>query len=54
MHFGGIYEDEIVGKAYDWRLLSRFAGYLRPYRVLVVWSLLLLPLIAAAKLAHPG
>jgi len=53
MHFGGIYEDEIVGKAYDRRLLARFIRYLRPYRWLVVWSLLLLPLIAAAKLTQP-
>ncbi len=53
MHFGGIYEDEIVGKAYDRKLLGRFIRYLRPYRWLVVWSLLLLPLIAAAKLAQP-
>lgn len=53
MHFGGIYEDEIVGKAYDRRLLLRFLRYLRPYRRMVVWSLLLLPLIAAAKLAQP-
>ncbi len=53
MHFGGIYEDEIVGKAYDRRLLARFLRYLRPYRWLVVWSILLLPFIAAAKLAQP-
>lgn len=53
MHFGGIYEDEILGKAYDRRLLGRFLGYLRPYRWLVAWSLLLLPLITAAKLAQP-
>ncbi|NMC74566.1 MAG: ABC transporter ATP-binding protein, partial [Geobacteraceae bacterium] len=53
MHFGGLYEDEIVGKAYDRRLLARFLRYLRPYRWLVVWSLLLLPLIAVAKLSQP-
>lgn len=53
MHFGGIYEDEIVGKAYDRRLLGRFLAYLAPYRMLAVASLLLLPLIAAAKLAQP-
>jgi len=53
MHFGGIYEDEIVGKAYDRKLLGRFLGYLAPYRRLAVASLLLLPLIAAAKLAQP-
>jgi ATP-binding cassette subfamily B protein len=48
-----MYEDEIVGKAYDRRLLARFLRYLRPYGWLVVWSLLLLPLIATAKLAQP-
>lgn len=53
MHFGGIYEDEIVGKAYDRKLLGRFIGYLAPYRMLAVASLLLLPPIAAAKLAQP-
>ena len=53
MHFGGIYEDEILGKAYDRRLLGRFLGYLRPYRWLVAWSLLLLPFITAAKLTQP-
>jgi ATP-binding cassette, subfamily B, multidrug efflux pump len=52
-HFVGMHEDEILGKAYDKRLLGRFLGYLRPYRMLLVWSLLLLPLIAAAKLAQP-
>jgi len=52
-HFVGMHEDEILGKAYDKRLLGRFLGYLRPYRLLLLWSLLLLPLIAAAKLAQP-
>jgi ATP-binding cassette subfamily B protein len=53
MHSGGIYEDEIVGKAYDRRLLGRFLRYLAPYRRLAAASLFLLPLIAAAKLAQP-
>ncbi|RII28591.1 MAG: antibiotic ABC transporter ATP-binding protein [Geobacter sp.] len=53
MHYGGIYEDEIVGKAYDRRLMGRFLGYLRPYRLLVVVTLLLLPPMAAARLAQP-
>ncbi len=53
MHYGGIYEDEIVGKAYDRRLMGRFIGYLRPYRLLVVLTLLLLPPMAAARLAQP-
>ena len=53
MHYGGIYEDEIVGKAYDRRLMGRFIGYLRPYRLLVAVTLILLPPMAAARLAQP-
>ena len=53
MHFGGIYEDEIVGKAYDRALMARFFRYLRPYRLLVAVVMLILPLTAAAKLAQP-
>ena len=32
-------EDEILGKAYDARLMRRLLGYLRPYRGLVVLGL---------------
>jgi ATP-binding cassette subfamily B protein len=53
MHFGNIYEDEIIGKAYDRRLMGRFLRYLRPYLWLVIGVLLLLPFVAAAKLAQP-
>ncbi len=53
MHFGGIYEDEIAGKAYDRVLMARFLAYLRPYRWLVMAALFLLPLTTAAKLAQP-
>lgn len=53
MHYGGIYEDEIVGKAYDRHLMGRFIGYLRPYRWLVAVTLILLPPMAAARLAQP-
>jgi ATP-binding cassette subfamily B protein len=53
MHFGNIYEDEIVGKAYDRRLMGRLLRYLRPYLWLVIGVLLLLPFVAAAKLAQP-
>ena len=53
MHFGGLYEDDIIGKAYDRRLMARFVRYLRPYRWGVVSSLLLLPPMVAAKLAQP-
>jgi ATP-binding cassette subfamily B protein len=53
MHSHGIYEDEIVGKAYDRKLLLRFARYLRPYAWLVVLVVCILPLTTAAKLAQP-
>ncbi len=53
MHSHGIYEDEIVGKAYDRKLLLRFAAYLRPYYWIVFSVLCILPLTTAAKLAQP-
>jgi ATP-binding cassette subfamily B multidrug efflux pump len=52
-HFVGMHEDEIMGKAYDRQLMVRFLGYLRPYRGMALCSLLLLPIIAATKLAQP-
>lgn len=53
MHFGGIYEDETVGKIYDRRLMGRFVRFVLPYRRLLIATLLLLPFIAAAKLSQP-
>lgn len=53
MHHGNTYEDEIVGKAYDRKLLGRFVRYVLPYRWLVVTTLILLPLLAAARLVQP-
>jgi len=53
MHSGAIYEDEIVGKAYDRALMGRFLSYLRPYRLLLLLALSILPLSTAAKLAQP-
>jgi ATP-binding cassette, subfamily B, multidrug efflux pump len=53
MHFGGLYEDDIIGKAYDRRLMARFVRYLAPYRWGVVCALLLLPPMVATKLAQP-
>jgi len=53
MHSHGIYADEIVGKAYDRKLLLRFVAYLRPYIWIVVTVLCILPLTTAAKLAQP-
>jgi len=53
MHHGGIYEEEIAGKAYDTRILARFARYVSPYRTSIVAVLLILPLVAACRLAQP-
>jgi ATP-binding cassette subfamily B multidrug efflux pump len=53
MHFGGLYEEDIIGKAYDRRLMARFIRYLAPYRWKVLGVLLLLPPMVAAKLVQP-
>ncbi|HIJ81108.1 MAG TPA: ABC transporter ATP-binding protein [Desulfuromonadales bacterium] len=53
MHHGGIYEEEIAGKAYDWAILVRFFRYVAPYRTLVMIVLLILPLVAACRLSQP-
>ena len=46
-------EDEILGKAYDARLMRRLLTYLRPYRLIVVAGVALLLLGALADLAGP-
>ncbi|MDD2856552.1 MAG: ABC transporter ATP-binding protein [Desulfuromonadaceae bacterium] len=55
MHHGGsgIYAEEIAGKVYDWALLKRFAGYVAPYRIPIITVLLILPFVAACRLAQP-
>ncbi|MHB8058401.1 MAG: ABC transporter ATP-binding protein [Desulfuromonadaceae bacterium] len=53
MRHGGIYEEEIAGKAYDTALLLRFARYVAPYRLSIAIVLLILPLVAACRLAQP-
>lgn len=53
MHHGGIYEEEIVGKAYDTVLLRRFARYVAPYRLALAVVVLILPLVAVCRLAQP-
>ena len=53
MHHGGIYEEEIAGKAYDTALLWRFARYVAPYRLSITIVVLILPLVAACRLAQP-
>ncbi len=46
-------EDEILGKAYDARLMRRLLGYLRPYRWMVVVSAVLLLANAGTDLLGP-
>jgi len=53
MHSSGIYAEEITGKAYDSRILARFARYVKPYRASIIIVLLILPLVAACRLAQP-
>ncbi|NVN89641.1 MAG: ABC transporter ATP-binding protein [Desulfuromonadales bacterium] len=53
MRHGGIYAEEITGKAYDTRILKRFARYVKPYGGAITVVLLVLPLVAACRLAQP-
>jgi ATP-binding cassette, subfamily B, multidrug efflux pump len=53
MHFGGIHEDQIVGRAFDRVLMKRFYRYIAPYRWQAIAVLALLPLVAGATLAQP-
>ncbi len=46
-------EEEIVGKAYDARLMRRLLKYLAPYKLYVVISIILLLLISALQLVGP-
>src|SRR6266508_2032945 len=61
MHGGGgggggggfFHEDEILGKAYDARLMRRLIGYLRPYMVGVVVALVMLLGLSATHVLPP-
>src|SRR5207245_8467567 len=46
-------EDEILGKAYDARLMRRLLGYLRPYRGLVVLGLGIILGLSVTEAAPP-
>jgi len=46
-------DDQIFGKAYDARLMKRLLRYLKPYRMIMVLSLLLLTLYTAMQLLGP-
>jgi ATP-binding cassette subfamily B protein len=46
-------EEEVLGKAYDGRLMRRLLGYMRPYRRLVALSLLFLLVQSALQVLGP-
>jgi len=46
-------EDDVLGRAFDRRLLQRLWGAARPHRRLVLGSMLLFPLVSAVELAQP-
>jgi ATP-binding cassette subfamily B multidrug efflux pump len=50
---GNFDEEEILGKAYDARLMRRLLGYLRPYRGLVIVALLIILGISVTEAAPP-
>jgi len=47
------HEEEVLGKAYDARLMRRLLGYLRPYRGKVVVSVFLLLIVTVLQLSGP-
>lgn len=47
------HEEEVLGKAYDSKLMRRLMTYLRPYKVRVFWSTALLLIVTALQLAGP-
>ncbi|HMA38118.1 MAG TPA: ABC transporter ATP-binding protein [Chloroflexia bacterium] len=51
---GEIHEDELLGKAYDHRLMQRLLSYLRPYRAQMVVALLLIFATGAVELVPPA
>jgi ATP-binding cassette subfamily B multidrug efflux pump len=51
---GGIHDEEVLGKAYDARLVRRLAKYVRPYWLLVAISVVLLSGDAALQLVGPA
>src|SRR5208283_6242975 len=48
-----IHEEEVLGKAYDSRLMKRLLTYLRPYRLQVVIALIAIVLKAGADILGP-
>ncbi len=52
-HDLGLHDEEVVGRAYDRRLIARLAAYTRPYRGVVLLSACLFPALAVVELAQP-
>lgn len=52
-HTLGLHDEEVVGRAYDRRLMARLAAYTRPYRGAVLLSACLFPALAVVELAQP-
>ena len=50
---GGGYEEEVLGKAYDSRLMARLLRYLKPYRLPVVGAVALLMLASGFAVVGP-
>ena len=48
-----MHEDEVLGKAYDSRLMRRLLGYLRPYRAHVAFAVATIVANSALQLAPP-
>jgi ATP-binding cassette subfamily B protein len=48
-----MHEDEVLGKAYDGRLMRRLIGYLRPYRAQVCFAVATIVANSALQLAPP-
>ena len=47
------YEEEVLGKAYDSRLMARLLRYLRPYKLQVAGALVLLMLASLLGVVGP-
>ena len=48
-----IHEEDVLGKAYDSRLMKRLLGYLRPYRAQVLVALVAIILKAGVDVLGP-
>ena len=49
----GYFEEKQLGKAYDMKLLKRLYPFSKPYKVLLLWSIILVLLITVLDLALP-